>query len=233
MLSSVLNRPRAVAVNIEIKRAFVRLRQILASNDDLARRLDELEKKYDVQFKVVFDAIRQLMAPPPARKRRAIDFHAREVGDRRSHRWKGRAGRMKAARQKALTHRAGLEVVQADRLAESRTLEKAIRSNREGLDANFFLYCQMRHVVGELVHSAHGSVFDTITTRTFETTPVLLPDNRVALPFHDAAATLFFQVLSNLKQNLSLAGLRDALLPKLLSGEMRAKDAEKIVESKA
>jgi hypothetical protein len=72
MLSSVLNSERAIKVNIEIMRAFVRLRQILASNKELAKRLDGLEKKYDVQFKIVFDAIRQLMAPPepePPKKR--------------------------------------------------------------------------------------------------------------------------------------------------------------------
>jgi hypothetical protein len=63
MLSSVLNSERAIKVNIEIMRAFVSLRQILASNKELAKRLDELEKKYDAQFRVVFDAIRQLMAP--------------------------------------------------------------------------------------------------------------------------------------------------------------------------
>src|SRR5439155_13948755 len=63
MLSSVLHSERAVQVNIEIVRAFVRLRQWLASNADLARKLDALEKKYDAQFKVVFDALPQLMAP--------------------------------------------------------------------------------------------------------------------------------------------------------------------------
>jgi len=73
MLSSVLNSERAVKVNIEIMRAFVRLRQILASNKELAKRLDELEKKYDGQLKVVFDAIRQLMTPPEP-KRRHIGF---------------------------------------------------------------------------------------------------------------------------------------------------------------
>ena len=62
MLSSVLNSERAVLVNIEIMRAFVKLRQMLASNAELSRRLDELESKYDKQFKVVFDAIRQLMS---------------------------------------------------------------------------------------------------------------------------------------------------------------------------
>lgn len=69
MLSSVLNSDRAVRVNIEIMRAFVRLRQMLNSNVDLARKLAELEKKYDRQFKIVFDAIRELMAPPGAEKK--------------------------------------------------------------------------------------------------------------------------------------------------------------------
>jgi hypothetical protein len=63
MLSSVLRSPRAVAVNIEIMRAFVHLRQLLATHADLARKLAELEQRYDGQFRVVFDAIRQLMEP--------------------------------------------------------------------------------------------------------------------------------------------------------------------------
>ncbi len=70
MLSTVLNSEIAVKVNIEIMRAFVRLRQMLASNAELARKLDALEKKYDAQFKVVFDAIRQLMTPPVTKKRK-------------------------------------------------------------------------------------------------------------------------------------------------------------------
>ena len=69
MLSSVLHSKRAIQVNIEIMRAFVRLRRILASHADLARKLDSLEKKYDTQFKVVFDAIRELMKPPETKKR--------------------------------------------------------------------------------------------------------------------------------------------------------------------
>ena len=69
MLSSVLNSPRAIAVNIEIMRAFVRLRLILASNKDLARRLDELEANTDTRFRQVFEAIRQLMVPPAPVKR--------------------------------------------------------------------------------------------------------------------------------------------------------------------
>src|SRR5215813_5560861 len=78
MLSGVLNSPRAVLVNIEIMRAFVRLRQMLASNAELSRRLDELESKYDRQFKVVFDAIRELMSPP-IRTRKEIGFRGRSV----------------------------------------------------------------------------------------------------------------------------------------------------------
>jgi hypothetical protein len=70
MLSSVLRSSRAVQVNVEIMRAFVRLRRILAENAGLAGRLDELEKRYDVQFKVVFDTIRQLMLPPEPKKKR-------------------------------------------------------------------------------------------------------------------------------------------------------------------
>lgn len=74
MLASVLRSPRAVAVNIEIVRSFVRLRQLLATNVDLARKLAALEAKYDDQFKVVFDAIRQLMTPPEPAKKRRIGF---------------------------------------------------------------------------------------------------------------------------------------------------------------
>jgi hypothetical protein len=76
MLSSVLKSERAIQVNIEIMRSFVKLRQMLASNVELSRRLDELESKYDRQFKVVFDAIRQLMSPP-VQPRKQIGFRSR------------------------------------------------------------------------------------------------------------------------------------------------------------
>ncbi len=75
MLSSVLRSPRAVQVNIAIMRIFVRLRKMLLSNAELARKLNALEKKYDAQFKIVFDAIRELMTPPEKPKRR-IGFHS-------------------------------------------------------------------------------------------------------------------------------------------------------------
>jgi hypothetical protein len=78
MLSSVLNSAPAIHVNVEIMRTFVRLRQMLASNADLSRRLNELEKKYDAQFRVVFDASRQLMTPPEAPKKGRIGFHMNE-----------------------------------------------------------------------------------------------------------------------------------------------------------
>ena len=70
MLSSVLRSQRAVQVNIEIMRAFVRLRQVMSTQADLLRRLDELEQRYDAQFKVVFDALRQLMSPAEPRRKR-------------------------------------------------------------------------------------------------------------------------------------------------------------------
>jgi hypothetical protein len=76
MLSSVLQSPRAVAVNIAIMRAFVRLRQLMLSVGELARKFDSLEKKYDGQFKIVFDALRQLMTPPDKPKPQ-IGFHPR------------------------------------------------------------------------------------------------------------------------------------------------------------
>jgi len=77
MLSSVLRSDRAVQVNIEIMRAFVRLREMLATHKDLAAKLEALEKKYDSQFRVVFDAIRQLMIPPEPKKRK-IGFLVKE-----------------------------------------------------------------------------------------------------------------------------------------------------------
>jgi hypothetical protein len=81
MLSGVLKSKRAVRVNIEIMRAFVKLRRILASHAELAQKLDALEKKYDQQFKVVFDAIRALMAPSE-KPRKKIGFEVKEAAAR-------------------------------------------------------------------------------------------------------------------------------------------------------
>ena len=79
MLSSVLSSERAIAVNIEIMRTFVKLRELLATHADLSRKLNDLEKKYDYKFKVVFDAIKALMNPPKpkATRHRTIGFRVK------------------------------------------------------------------------------------------------------------------------------------------------------------
>jgi len=79
MLSSVLNSDRAILVNIEIMRVFGRLRQLLASHADLLRRLDDMEKKYDDHFRVVFEAIRGLMTPPPEPPKPPIGFNTEKT----------------------------------------------------------------------------------------------------------------------------------------------------------
>ena len=91
-----------------------------------------------------------------------------------------------------------------------------------------FLYCHARDFIDRLVYSAHGSVFDTITTRTFQTTSVLLPDVRVAEAFEETVTPIFSQVQANLIESATLAALRDTLLPRLLSGALRVGDAERI-----
>jgi hypothetical protein len=78
MMASLLNTQVAVDASVQVVRAFVRLREILATHKDLARKLEELEKKYDAQFGVVFDAIRQLMAPPQ-KPGRSIGFKVEEA----------------------------------------------------------------------------------------------------------------------------------------------------------
>lgn len=75
MLSSVLRSERAVQVNVAIMRAFVRLRRLMLDHDELAQKINSMERKYDGQFKVVFDAIRELMQPARSSKRR-IGFHS-------------------------------------------------------------------------------------------------------------------------------------------------------------
>ncbi|MGD0092654.1 MAG: ORF6N domain-containing protein [Planctomycetota bacterium] len=80
MLSSALNSERAVQVNIEIMRSFVRLRRLLASHEFLLRKIEDIEKKYDIQFRSVFDAIRQLMAPPAEPNKGRVGFRQGEGG---------------------------------------------------------------------------------------------------------------------------------------------------------
>jgi len=75
MLSSVLASERAITVNIQIMRAFTQLRRMLLTNRDLRRKIEEMEKKYDKQFVIVFQAIKQLLEPPPPKEKRIIGFH--------------------------------------------------------------------------------------------------------------------------------------------------------------
>ncbi|MGI9068714.1 MAG: ORF6N domain-containing protein [Pyrinomonadaceae bacterium] len=78
MAANVLNSERSVQASVQVVRAFLKLRQMLASNAELTRELKELESKYDRQFKVVFDAVRQLMTPPPS-KRKPIGFRPKAL----------------------------------------------------------------------------------------------------------------------------------------------------------
>jgi hypothetical protein len=77
MLSSILNSKRAIQVNIQIMRAFTRLREILGTHEVLRRKIEQMEKKYDGQFKIAFEAIRRLMTPPETPKQK-IGFHLKE-----------------------------------------------------------------------------------------------------------------------------------------------------------
>jgi type I restriction enzyme, S subunit len=88
------------------------------------------------------------------------------------------------------------------------------------LEAPFALYCHATHFIDRVVLGGHGSIFDTITTSTFEATEVLLPPADVVLAFNRQVAPLFRQILANLHQSRTLVDLRDALLPRLLSGEL-------------
>jgi type I restriction enzyme S subunit len=85
----------------------------------------------------------------------------------------------------------------------------------------FALYCLFRHVIDDLVQTAHGSVFDTITTSTFAASRLVLPPQQVYDSFEKAVSPIFARILSNIEESRTLGALRDTLLPKLLSGELR------------
>ena len=76
MLSGVLNSDRAIAVNIQIMRAFIQLKRMLLTNQDLRRKIEAMEKNYDKQFIIVFEAIKKLLEPPPGKEKKIIGFHA-------------------------------------------------------------------------------------------------------------------------------------------------------------
>jgi len=84
MLSGVLNSERAVMVNIQIMRAFTQLRRMLLTNVDLRRKIEEIEKKYDKQFAIVFQAIKQLLDPPPLKRKPPIGFSLDQTGRKKA-----------------------------------------------------------------------------------------------------------------------------------------------------
>ena len=90
----------------------------------------------------------------------------------------------------------------------------------------FVLYCLLRHEIDALVHAAHGSVFDTITTSTFASSKVVLPPKAVLEDFEKTVSPIFHRILASTEESRTLAALRDVLLPKLMSGELRVKQME-------
>src|SRR5690606_21292656 len=93
----------------------------------------------------------------------------------------------------------------------------------------FALYCRLRAEIDALVHAAHGSVFDTITTSTFTSSRIVLPPKTLLRAFEERAAPLFLRVLESTRETRTVAAVRDTLLPKLISGELRISDAERFV----
>ncbi len=96
----------------------------------------------------------------------------------------------------------------------------------------FALYCRLRQEVDALVHAAHGSVFDTITTSTFASSRIVLPSPSALKAFEVRIAPLFQKVLNNVSASRTLTALRDALLLKLISGELRIQDAKRFIKGK-
>lgn len=93
--------------------------------------------------------------------------------------------------------------------------------NASGLNFEAQVYCLFRHAIDALVQTAHGSVFDMITTSTFAASKVVLPSQQMFDAFEKTVSPIFARFLSNIEESRTLAVLRDALLPKLLSGELR------------
>ena len=114
-------------------------------------------------------------------------------------------------------------------LGEDMGMNQTCYALRSKHDAHLYLFHLLRHTIASLVHAAHGSVFDTITTTTFVVSRVLLPPAEVCEQFEALAAPIYEKVLQNLRESRILAAIRDALLPKLLSGEIRVQDAAKLV----
>ena len=100
-------------------------------------------------------------------------------------------------------------------------------ASRQGL--NFWLNCSFASIVDSIVHGAHGSVFDTITTKTIESASIIISSANLMNHFEATASPIFKRILANIEESRTLAATRDLLLPKLMSGEIRVREAQKIV----
>jgi type I restriction enzyme S subunit len=96
-------------------------------------------------------------------------------------------------------------------------------------DADYFVFFALGNLVSQLKQRAYGTIFDTVTTRTFETTQIVVPGDAVITKFDQHIRPLMEKIRQNLRQSRTLAALRDTLLPRLISGELRVPDAEKVV----
>ncbi|MEX1246232.1 MAG: restriction endonuclease subunit S [Thermoanaerobaculia bacterium] len=114
-------------------------------------------------------------------------------------------------------------------LGEAMAMNQTCYALETSAGTPFALYCQLRQEIDHLVHAAHGSVFDTITTSTFATSKVVLPSRPLLREFELRVDSLFRRVLAGIKASRVLASLRDTLLPKLISGELRVSDARRFV----
>jgi type I restriction enzyme S subunit len=109
-------------------------------------------------------------------------------------------------------------------LGSAMAMNQTCYALRSATGTPFALYCQLRKGIDKLVHAAHGSVFDTITTNTFASSRIVLPPLSVLRAFEEIVAPLFHRVLANINESRILATLRDTLLPRLLSGQLRVSD---------
>ena len=104
---------------------------------------------------------------------------------------------------------------------------------RADSEMHFYTYCHAKHFIDSIVNAGHGSIFTTITTTTFEASKVIHADEMIISNFEEFVSPIFYKILSNQIKTKSLTQLRDTLLPKLLSGELRIPDAERMVEELA
>jgi type I restriction enzyme S subunit len=102
-----------------------------------------------------------------------------------------------------------------------------LKARRE--DADYFVFFALGNMVSQLKQRAYGTIFDTVTTRTFETSQIVVPGDAVLTEFDRRIRPLMEKIRENLRQARTLASIRDTLLPKLISGELRVPDAERIV----